>query len=54
MKGDPGSLINLGTGCRFFARCKYATPECEKEDPEILNVGNGHQVACIHPLKMEA
>lgn len=53
MKGDPGSLIDIGTGCRFFARCKYATPECEKEDPEMLVDGNGHQAACIHPLKIE-
>lgn len=53
MRGDPGSLINIGTGCRFFARCKYATPECEKEDPKILSAGNGHQVACVHPLKIE-
>ncbi len=51
MKGDPGSLINLGTGCRFYSRCKYATAECEKEDPKILNVGFGHQVSCVHPLQ---
>ena len=53
MKGDPGSLIDIGTGCRFYARCKYASPECEKEDPKILSVGNGHQVACVHPFTSE-
>ncbi|MGN0204606.1 MAG: ABC transporter ATP-binding protein [Coprococcus sp.] len=52
MKGDPGSLINLGTGCRFYARCKYATPECNEADPEDLVVAEGHQAACIHPLKI--
>lgn len=50
MKGDPGSLINLGKGCRFYPRCKYATEECNQKEPEDTKVGNGHQVACIHPL----
>lgn len=53
MKGDPGSLIDIGTGCRFFARCKYATPECEKEDPKLQTDQIGHQAACIHPLKID-
>lgn len=51
MKGDPGSLINIEVGCRFYARCEYATLECKEKDPENLIVGKGHQVACIHPLK---
>jgi len=51
MKGDPGSLIDLNVGCRFYARCKYRTPECEEEDPENLIVGKDHQAACFHPLK---
>lgn len=52
MKGDPGSLIHMGAGCRFYARCKYATPECKETDPENAVVGDGHQVACIHPLEI--
>jgi oligopeptide/dipeptide ABC transporter ATP-binding protein len=51
MKGDPGSLINMEVGCRFYARCEYATPECKEDDPVNLTVGKDHQVACIHPLK---
>lgn len=51
MKGDPGSLIDLEAGCRFYARCKYATPECKERDPENRTMEDGHQVACIHPLK---
>ncbi|NCB41396.1 MAG: ABC transporter ATP-binding protein [Clostridia bacterium] len=51
MKGDPGSLIDLSIGCRFYARCKYGTPECKEKDPENLIVGKDHQVACFHPLK---
>lgn len=50
MKGDPGSLINLGEGCRFYPRCKYATEECNQREPEDVRAKDGHQVACIHPL----
>lgn len=51
MKGDPGSLINLGKGCRFYARCKYATPECDEAEPETLVLDGGHRVKCLHPLE---
>ncbi len=53
MKGDPGSLISLGEGCRFYARCKYSTEACASTNPESIMVGEAHQVACIHPLKIE-
>lgn len=49
MKGDPGSLIDLGEGCRFYPRCKYATEECKCELHETV-VSEGHQVVCKHPL----
>ncbi len=53
MKGDPGSLINIGSGCRFADRCKYATEECKTTMPENVSVGEDHQVACFHPLSAE-
>ena len=49
--GEPGSMMNLGTGCRFYARCRYASPECQSHDPETAVMENGHQAACHHPLK---
>lgn len=52
MEGDPGSLMNVGNGCRFYARCKYATDECKERDPENIMVNEFHQVACFHPLKI--
>ena len=52
MEGDPGSLMNVGVGCRFFARCKYATQECECHDPAQIMVNVEHQVACFNPLKI--
>ncbi len=53
MKGDPGSLIKVGPGCRFCDRCEYATEECRTTMPPDIIVGEGHQVACFHPLNHE-
>lgn len=50
MKGDPGSLIKIGAGCRFCDRCEYATEECKNTMPPDTMIGEGHQVACFHPL----
>ena len=53
MKGDPGSLIKVGPGCRFCDRCEFATEECRTTMPPDIIVGEGHQVACFHPLNHE-
>lgn len=50
MKGDPGSLINIGAGCRFCDRCSRVTEECRTTMPENVMVSEDHQVACFHPL----
>ncbi len=50
MRGDPGSLINMGPGCRFADRCSYATEECKTTMPPDSLVNVGHQVSCYHPL----
>ena len=52
MQGDAGSLINMGAGCRFAPRCRYAGPECRERDPEPVTVGEDHQVDCFHPLEI--
>ena len=54
MKGDPGSLIKIGIGCRFCDRCDYATEECKNSMPPDILIGEDHQVACFHPLGEEA
>lgn len=46
----PGSQPHpseLPTGCLFAPRCKEATLECGKKQPEMRNVRNG-MVRCIH------
>ena len=53
MKGDPGSLIKIGAGCRFCDRCAYATEECKTTMPPDTMVADDHQVACFHPLSSE-
>lgn len=46
MQGDPGSLINLPTGCHFHPRCPYASERCMVEAPANILL-DSHQVACF-------
>src|SRR5205085_7603894 len=44
--GRPPDLVNLPRGCRFAARCPYAQPRCEEEEPPLAfhpTAGPGHQ-----------
>lgn len=34
-------------GCRFAPRCPKATDACRIEKPQLIDVGNGHKVACF-------
>ena len=34
-------------GCRFAGRCPYATEQCRREAPALMELRPGHQVACI-------
>ncbi len=44
--GTVPDLIDPPTGCRFHPRCKHAFKRCELEDPQLLDRGAGHKVAC--------
>ncbi len=46
LKGEVPSPINPPSGCRFHPRCPVVMDVCPKEEPELLNVENGHLVAC--------
>ena len=46
----PGSVPNLlhpPPGCRFAARCKFATEACTAAEPPLRTVAPDHKVACI-------
>ncbi len=45
--GEVPSAINPPKGCRFHPRCPYAIEGvCDKLEPPLVDVGNGHYVAC--------
>ncbi len=46
LKGEVPSPVKPPTGCRFHPRCAYAMPQCDKIEPELVDVGNEHLVAC--------
>jgi peptide/nickel transport system ATP-binding protein len=48
--GIPPDLMNPPKGCRFAARCRYATDECREEQPPLGGEVAGHLFACYHPV----
>lgn len=44
--GEVPSPINPPKGCRFHPRCALAESVCSKVEPELVDVGGGHLVAC--------
>jgi len=47
LTGDVPSPINLGPGCPFRQRCKYAIARCAEETPALKEVEPGHFAACF-------
>jgi peptide/nickel transport system ATP-binding protein len=45
--GTVPQLLNPPPGCRFAARCRYATDACTAAEPQLREVAPGHKVACI-------
>jgi peptide/nickel transport system ATP-binding protein/oligopeptide transport system ATP-binding protein len=46
LSGDVPSPVNPPSGCRFHTRCRYRMPICDSVEPEIMDAGNRHLVAC--------
>ena len=46
LEGELKSPINPGPGCRFAARCPYATEKCNAETPVLKELEPNHMVAC--------
>ncbi len=46
IEGMPPDLINLGAGCSFRPRCRFAVERCAEEVPPLTDVGPEHVAAC--------
>ncbi len=46
LRGEVPSPVNPPKGCRFHPRCSEAMDACSKEEPQLIDMGNGHIVAC--------
>jgi len=49
--GQPPRVGEDITGCRFAARCPVAIPECGAGPVRSVQVGDQHQVRCVHAAK---
>ncbi len=46
-RGEPPSLINPPSGCRFHPRCPFAMPVCREQVPPRKEWSNGHWTQCF-------
>ncbi|MBX4936999.1 MULTISPECIES: ABC transporter ATP-binding protein [Rhizobium] len=46
IKGEVPSPVNPPTGCAFHPRCPLAQDRCRKEIPPLVQIADGHVVAC--------
>ncbi len=49
--GTPPDLRLTGNSCNFYNRCPYAIPVCSEKVPELLEIREGHFVACHRQTK---
>ena len=50
----PGAVphpLELPKGCKFAPRCRYCTETCLEREPELIRVGEGHEIRCFYPEK---
>jgi len=49
LESIPGTVPNLiypPPGCRFHPRCSYTMDECRRRKPRLIEIEDGHYVAC--------
>ncbi len=44
--GNVPNLLEIGEGCPFENRCKYAKDVCREKFPDVKDMGGGHTVWC--------
>ena len=47
LSGNVPSLADPPSGCRFHTRCPQAFEACDHIRPEMVDLGDGHQAACL-------
>lgn len=50
--GEPPNLLRPPQGCRFHPRCPRASDKCRQQEPAFVDHGDGHFVACWHPVEV--
>ena len=48
LDGDPPSPLDIPTGCRFQGRCAFKSERCLSDDPGLIQLDDGRQIACHH------
>ena len=52
IEGMPPDLIDMGDGCRFAPRCRFAIDRCAQETPELMAVEGTHLAACFRAAEL--
>jgi len=47
LHGEPPDPANPPTGCPFHPRCHKQFDGCDKIDPKLVDIGDGHSVRCL-------
>lgn len=47
IEGMPPVLYSKPNACPFAPRCKYVVDRCWKENPELVEIHEGHKLACF-------
>lgn len=47
ISGQVPNPLNHPSGCRFHTRCEFAIEECQRQDPELVEIRPGLQLACL-------
>ena len=48
--GHPPNLVESPSTCPFAPRCEHAFDRCRRENPALLAVSKGHEVACFYDV----